>query len=578
MKIISKKILAVFLAAICAFSVFAVNASALFDDEEFFPEVFFVDTVLEDNIYYEIYSEDDYYYASVIDFEVDEEGNSLVAESVTIPEEIEYNGEDVPVTEIGYGAFMDCYTIREVTIPETVTSICDMAFYSAAHLEKFVIPETTEFEYFGTSVFEATPVLGYFAEQSADGAVILGQNVLLAYLGNDKTYTIPEEIDFIADYCFFMAGVEKVNFNENIALIPPFAFASCRNLKEITIPDSIYEIGEGAFSNCTNLEKINLGDSLEYIGTKAFENTKIKDIYLGDSIIDVASAFAGCATLENITVSENNTSYFFENNALYYIFTDMDGNFESSILEYFLVTADVTTFTVPEDVISIGQYAFYSCKQLDKVIINSYVDIYEFAFAYCDFESFDFTNVGSVGYATFRGCDNLTSLDLSTVDYIEDSAFENCKNLADVTFSPSVYCIGARSFANTALTEVSISGDDAEVYEGAFADCKNLKSVDFNEGVAVIYSHVVANCPDLERVFISKTVDYIDYYAFEDCQNVTFQIIKHSDGADAIIEYAEDVDNDVTKYEIVGKLTIFERIAKFFSDLFEKIFDFFFRW
>ncbi len=578
MKSISKKILAVLLAAICAFSVFAVNASALFDDEEFFPEVFFVDTVLEDNIYYEIYSEDDYYYASAIDFEVDEEGNSLLAESVTIPETIEYDGKDVTVTEIGYGAFMDCYTIREVTIPETVTSIGDMAFYSASYLEKFVIPETTEFEYFGISVFEATPVLGYFAEQSTDGAVILGQNVLLAYLGNDKMYTIPEGIDFIADYCFFMAGVENVIFNENIALIPPFAFANCRNLKVITIPDSIYEIGEGAFLNCTNLEKINLGDSLKYIGTKAFENTKIKDIYLGDSIIDVASAFAGCATLENITVSENNTSYFFENNALYYIFTDMDGKFESSILEYFLVTADVTTFTVPEDVISVGPYAFYSCKQLDKVIINSYVDIYEFAFANCDFESFDFTNVGSVGYATFRGCNNLTSLDLSTVDYIEDSAFENCKNLADVTFSPSVYCIGARSFANTALKEVSISGDDVEVYEGAFADCKNLKSVDFNEGVAVIYSHVVANCPDLERVFISKTVDYIDYYAFEDCQNVTFQIIKYSDGADAIIEYADDADNDVTKYEFVGKLTIFERIAKFFSDLFEKIYDFFFRW
>lgn len=578
MKSISKKILAVLLAAICAFSVLAVNASAFFDDEDFFPEDIFSDLILEDNIYYEIYAEEDCYSASVIDFEVNEEGASLVPETVIIPETVEYEGENVTVTGIGYGAFMDCYTIREVTLPDTITSIDDQAFYAASHLEKIIVPETIDFEYFGFSVFEATPVLGYLAEQSTDSAVILGQNVLLAYLGNDKMYTIPEEIDFIADYCFFMAGIENVIFNESIELLPPYAFASCRNLKEITIPDSIYGIGEGAFSNCTNLEKINLGNSLKYIGTKAFENTKIKDIYLGDSIINVASAFAGCATLENITVSENNTSYFFENNALYYIFTDMDGNFESSVLEYFLVTADVTTFTVPEDVISVGPYAFYGCKQLDKVTINSYVDIYEFAFAYCDFERFDFANVGSVGYATFRGCNNLTSLDLSTVDYIDDSAFENCKNLANVTFSPSVYCIGARSFANTALEEVSISGDEAEIYEGAFADCKNLKSVDFNEGVAVIYSHVVANCPDLERVFISKTVNYIDYYAFEDCQNVNFQIIKYSDGADIIVEYADDADNDVTKYEFVGKLNIFERIAKFFSDLFEKIYDFFFRW
>lgn len=578
MKSIPKKFLSILLAAICAFSVFAVNASALFDEEDIFQEVFYIDTVLEKNIYYDIYAEGDSYYASAIDFEVDEEGNSLIAESVSIPEEIEYDGDDIVVTEIGYGAFMDCYTIREITIPETVTSIGDMAFYSASYLEKCVIPETTEFEYFGISVFESTPVLGYFAEKSTDGAVILGKNVLLAYLGSDKTYSIPEEVDFIAEYCFFMSGIENVIFNESVELIPPYAFASCRNLKEITIPDSIYEIAEGAFSNCTNLEKINLGDSLSYIGVKAFEGTKIKDIYLGDSIFGVTGAFAGCTTLENITISENNTSFFVENNALYFALTDIDGNLEGSYLEYFIATADVSAFTVPDHTVIIDSYAFYGCKQLDKVIINSYVDIYDSAFAYCGFESFDFSNVGFISYAAFRGCDNLTSVDLSTVDYIEDSAFENCKSLANVTFSPSVYYVGARSFANTDLKEVSIGGDMTTVGEGAFADCKSLKSIDFNDGVADIYSNVVVSCPALETVFISKTVSYIDYYAFEDCQNVTFRIIKYSDGADTIVEYAEDADNDVAKYEFAGKLTIFERIAKFFTDLFEKIYNFFFRW
>lgn len=578
MKKISKKILAILLAAMCAFSVFAVTASAEENtaEEAYFFDSFLSDLILKDGVYYEVYSDEFDTYASVVDFEINENGESVVAASVTIPETIEYNGESFPVTEIGYGAFMDCSTLREITLPETITVIYDYAFCGAAFLEKVVIPETVEFYSFGDSVFEYTPVLGYFAENSDDGAVILGQNVLLAYLGSDKTYTIPEEIDFIADHCFFMSGVEKVNFNENILAIPPYAFASCRNLKSITIPDSILDIREGAFSNCTNLEEVNLGDSLQYIGVKAFENTKIKNIYIGENIAEVAGAFAGCSTLESITVSEANIKYYFKDNALYYSYEDFEYDFTT--LEYYLITNKASTFTVPEYVSVIGPYAFYGCKQLENVNIVSAVYVYDNAFAYCDFESFDFSNIVTLSYAAFRGCKNLKSVDLSSVLFVSDSAFENCEKLASVTFSDDIYYIGSRAFANTSLTEVSVGGEDTEIGESAFADCKKLKRVNFNDGVWVIYSHVVANCPELETVFISKTVEYVDYYAFEDCQNVTFQIIQYSDGADAIIEYAEDAENDVTKYEIVGKLNIFERIEKFFSDIFEKILDFFFRW
>ena len=578
MKGISKKLLAVLLSAICAFSVFAVNASAWFDDEEIFPEDFFYDSVVENNICYDIYVDEETSYATVFDFERDEEGTPLVDATVTIPETVEYNGTEVTVTEIGFMAFAECYTLREITLPDTITAIYDYAFASAPYLEKAVIPSTIEFEHFGSAVFDSTPVLGYFAENSTDGAVVLGQNVLLAYLGNDETYTIPEGIDFLADYCFFMSGVENVIFNESISLIPAYAFASCRNLKEITIPDSVLDIAEGAFSNCTNLETLNLGDELNYIGPKAFENTKVKSIYIGANITDVASAFAGCNTLETITVSEENTFYAFENNALYYTLSNEEFEYSNKTLEYFLITADVTSFTVPEDVNAIGPCAFYNCKQLDKVIFNSDIEFFDNAFAGCDFETFDFSKVLFIGYAAFRGCNELTSADLSNVEYIEDSAFENCTKLSSVTFSDAVYYVGTRAFANTAITDIAIGGGDCEIAESAFADCKKLKTVKFNDGVGYINANVFTSCPELETVFVSKTVSYIDEFAFQDCQDVNFEIIKYSYSADTIIEYAEDEENDVTKYEFVGELTFFERVAKFFSDLFASIVEFFFGW
>ncbi len=579
MKNITKKLMAIFLAVTLAISLFAVSSSAFFGEDDYFEDYF--DTILKNGVHYVVSISEDYSYAMVADFETDEEGKSLLPETVVIPETIDYEGAAVTVTEIGFMAFADCSTLREITLPATITSINDYAFSGASYLEKVVIPSEIEFEYFGSEVFAGTPVLGYFAENCADGEVILGKNVLLAYLGSEKTYTVPEEIDFIADYCFFMSGIEEINFNETVTEILPYTFASCRNLKEINIPDSIISLGEGAFSNCANLEKVTLGDSLELFGDRVFEGTNLKEIYIGASVIDVMGAFAGCNTLENITVSEDNEYYTYEDETLFYTYEyDYgDGTYEySTSIEYFLITSDKTTFTVPENVDSIGAYAFYNCKQLDEVIINSPLYISYQAFSYCDFEDFDFTNVTDISYAAFRGCKNLTEVDLSEVWYIEDSAFENCTNLEKVTFCDEIYYIGSRAFANTDLVEVSVSGDDCEIGEAAFADCKELKKVNFNDGVGYINANVFSSCTDLESVFVSKTVKYIDYYAFDDCQNVVFEIIKHSGSADTIIEFAEDEENDVMKYEFVGKLTFFERVAAFFTNLFEQIRELLFGW
>lgn len=546
-----------------------------------YSEDFWYDAVTIDNIIYDVCFEDGVTTASVAGYEYDEDGYPATDAVVVIPETVEYNGIVFTVSSIGYYAFAECHSLKEITLPETIVNIYDGAFYSTANLEKIVIPSSIEFEYFGYDVFEYSTVLGYLAENSDDGEIILGQNVLFAYLGDASTYQVPEEIDYIADHAFFLSPVEEIIFNDNIPEIAPYTFSSCRNLVEITVPDSVINISEGAFSNCVKLERVNLGDNLESIAYKAFDGTKIKEIYLGTNIYDVVGAFVGCGTIETITVSEDNENYSFENDALYYSYVDIDeyGNENRlSHLEYFVITSDATTFSVPDDVCMISSYAFYNCTQLEKVVINSELSISDNAFEYCTFDEFDFSKVTDIGYAAFRGCENLSSVDLSNVNFVSDSAFEHCASLESVTFCDEISFIGSRAFADTGLKTVEISGDECDVYDSAFADCADLTKVNFNDGVSYLGANLFTDCPSLETVFISKTVEYIDYYAFNDCQEVTFEIIKHSDGANTIVEFAEDDENDVTKYEFVGKLTIFERIADFFTDIFKKIYEFFFRW
>ena len=61
---------------------------------------------------------------------------------VTIPSEVEYEGENYVVTKIGYNAFNFNSDITSVVIPETITSIGEFAFLCCENLAKLQIPKS----------------------------------------------------------------------------------------------------------------------------------------------------------------------------------------------------------------------------------------------------------------------------------------------------------------------------------------------------------------------------------------------------------------------------------------------------
>lgn len=562
-----KKFLALMIAAVMLMLTFTVGSSAYWEEEGFFAE----DILLSESVYYYVmYDEEDNTYAEVAGYETDDEGNSLLEEKVVIPSEVEYNGKSVTVTSISFLAFADCETITEITLPSTITTINYGAFAGATNLKKVIIPDDCYFNYFGYGVFDGTKVLEYFSEQSPDGEIVLGQNVLFAYLGTETDYTVPDSITIIADLCFFGSGIEKIEIPDTVTVIGEYAFASCFGLKEITVPDSVTAIEAGTFSYCLNLETLNLGDNIEYIGLRALDGTKVKSVYIGENVKDVLGAFAGCNTIEKIIVSSKNEHYFTVGDALYYKYSYED-EFEyfeydeDCSLEYVIITSDAEEFTVPENVSTIGSYAFYNCKQFKKVnIASNDISIGDYAFSYCTFDEFDFSHVSDIGSNAFEGCENLKFADLSNVYYICDSAFENCTALRDVVFGDCISEIGMAAFRNTALTEVNIGGEDTYIDEGAFQNCPNLKRVNFNDGVGYLGDYLFTNCPSLERVYIAQSVTEISENAFLDCENTVFEVIKYSDG------YYFVKDNNLN-YEIVGKVSFFKSVVAFFAMIFDAI-------
>ena len=85
-----------------------------------------------------------------------------------------------------------------------------------------------------------------------------------------------------------------VRINDGVEKVPEWSFENMEGVKEIIIPDSVFEIGTGAFSNstvqsivlpsglkcigddafsdCDALEQINFPPNVEYVGSRAFKN------------------------------------------------------------------------------------------------------------------------------------------------------------------------------------------------------------------------------------------------------------------------------------------------------------------
>ena len=173
---------------------------------------------------------------------------------LVIPETI----EGKLVTSIGYGAFSNCSSLTNITIPDGVTSIGDFAFNGCTSLTGITIPDSV------TSI-------GSWAFHNCTSLTNI---------------TIPDRVTSIGDFAFNgCTSLTGITIPDNVTSIGSWAFEDCSNLTSITIPDSVTSIGSRAFENCTSLTSITIPKNVTDIGALAFQGCKELRIinFLGDS-------------------------------------------------------------------------------------------------------------------------------------------------------------------------------------------------------------------------------------------------------------------------------------------------------
>ena len=191
--------------------------------------------------------------------------NELVTD-LTIPDS---------VTSIGNYAFYDCDDLRSVTIPDSVTSIGYYAFYDCDDLRSVTIPDSV------TSI-------GYNAFADCD------------YL---KSVAIGDGVTTIGDGAFYSCiNLGSVTIGDSVTTIGTSAFFRCSNLTSITIPDSVTTIEGGAFRYCDSLKSVTIGDSVTTIGDYAFADCyDLTSVTIPDSVTTIEYyAFYSCDSLTSV--------------------------------------------------------------------------------------------------------------------------------------------------------------------------------------------------------------------------------------------------------------------------------------
>lgn len=93
-----------------------------------------------------------------------------------------------------------------------------------------------------------------------------------------------------------------VKFGNAVTSIVFRAFLECSQLKSITIPESVVNIGENAFTSCSRLKNITIPESVVNIGENAFSNcSSLSSITIPQSVVRIDSyAFSSCASLTSL--------------------------------------------------------------------------------------------------------------------------------------------------------------------------------------------------------------------------------------------------------------------------------------
>ena len=337
------------------------------------------------------------------------EGNIYGSNPLRIAHHLYLNGKEIKdliipqsVTSISEYAFWGCSGLTSVTIPNSVNSIgvaafagCNSLTSVVSEIEKpykisnstfsddiytvaeLIVPQGTKDAYQATEGWNNFTMITETANFTIDGITYeetgLAKTVVVKTVDKSlKIVDIPTTVNYEGD-------------TYQVTSIGARAFEGRSDIEYLSIPESITSIGEYAFIDCGSSMTVNIADPESWCKME-----------LGNEHSSPLSS-AGKVLVHDI---------------------------------------ETTSIAIPDGVTSIGNYTFYQCRCITSLTIPA--------------------TVGSIGSSAFEDCTGLTSLTLSDgLESIGGSAFEGCTELKILRIPSTVNTISINAFAKcTSITDV----------------------------------------------------------------------------------------------------------------------------
>ena len=369
--------------------------------------------------------------SDLLRLEYTEDGAIVTGCSGTLPPELTIPEVLNGYTVIGIGsyAFANNETLYHVTLPDTIQSIAEYAFY-------------------GSSI--ASLDLG-------SGLISLGEGAF--------------------ELC---SGLRELHLPDGVTVIPDRMAANCRNLQTLTWGEWVSSIGEAALSGANRLKAVSFGTALTHLGGQAFRGCEaLESISLPAGLTELGTeAFRACTSLKSIMVDA-------ENPVLEAVDNQMLMNRDGIVLQYALGSEE-DECVLPEWAEQIAAGAFEQAKSLKKIVISSGVTrLGEGAFREMralETVVFETDELMVIPEDAFYGCGKLNNITLpDQLLKVSDRAFAS-SGLAAIRIPAAVMEISQTAFLNCG--DLVIIGEAGTLAQ-TFAESMKLTFITEGEEVPV---------------------------------------------------------------------------------------------
>lgn len=417
------------------------------------------------------------------------------------------------IKSIGSYCFLDCYRLKELSLPESISYIGAGAFRFCTGLESLRIDsDIRELDDYEFSHFEYCTNL----------------KSIYYNVSSDKTL------------CFSTSeAIESIEFGPDVKVVPNFGKTQ---VKSVYIPDNVEEIYYRAFCESPQLKEVTGCKNIEKADRTAFRGTPFEaDAADSDGVIYIGNVLYG------VTDGFSLTDY-----------TVKDGTV--SISGYAFANTGLKSITLPDSLRGIGEDAFLEtplvkngryengCLYVGDFLISadpgaeSRIVIRDGTKAAAE-GAFDGRKFDSVTYpASFTGClglgeadidelhfecgyDDFFNLPITAPGYAEYDLYVGGELVEDLKIPSFVTTVPKDAFCCCkSITTLELGENVTEVGNSAFSGCTGLRKVKLNESLERICSGAFSAAGEVEQLTLPDSVRRLEYECFASFKVKSFKL------------------------------------------------------